>query len=98
MEVIQMNYTKATDILPQHLLEEVQSYIDGTLLYIPKTGNKVKWGTHSGTREMLQERNKGILTCYQQGASICDLADMYHLCDDTIKKIVYGKCHRKEAM
>jgi len=86
-----MNYTKATDILPQHLLEEVQSYIDGILLYIPKTGNKVKWGTHSGTREMLRERNKEILCNYMQGMSISDLADEYHLCEDTIKKIVYGK-------
>lgn len=93
-----MNYTKATDILPQHLLEEIQSYIDGTLLYIPKTGNKVKWGTHSGTREMLQNRNKEILACYQQGASISDLADEYHLCEDTIKKIVYGKSQSKKAV
>lgn len=86
-----MNYTKATDILPQHLLEEVQSYIDGTLLYIPKTGSKVKWGTHSGTREMLRDRNDNILVSYKKGASIGELADEYHLCEDTIKKIVYGK-------
>lgn len=86
-----MNYTKATDILPQHLLEEVQSYIDGTLLYIPKTGNKVKWGTHSGTREMLSARNEEILESYEQGYSICELAEEYYLCEDTIKKIVYGK-------
>ncbi|AJW69194.1 hypothetical protein GMA19_01617 [Paenibacillus polymyxa E681] len=32
-----MNYLKATDLLPDDLLKEVQRYIQGELIYIPKS-------------------------------------------------------------
>ena len=32
-----MRYRKADQILPRELLEKVQEYVDGTMLYIPKT-------------------------------------------------------------
>lgn len=32
-----MSYQKADRILPRELLEQVQEYVDGALIYIPKT-------------------------------------------------------------
>ena len=40
-----MSYVKAEDVLPKHLVEEIQKYVDGKLLYIPRKGeNSFSWG------------------------------------------------------
>ena len=40
-----MSYQKPDRILPRELLEQVQEYVDGALIYIPKTaGHKKCWG------------------------------------------------------
>ena len=45
-----MSYTKAEDVLPRHLVEEIQKYVDGKLLYVPrKDENSLSWGEKSGT-------------------------------------------------
>lgn len=35
-----MKYINAAEILPEELLKEIQTYIDGGVLYIPKTSVK----------------------------------------------------------
>jgi hypothetical protein len=40
-----MSYKRAIYILPNDLLEQVQEYIDGEFIYIPrKSSNKKEWG------------------------------------------------------
>ena len=40
-----MRYRKATEILPEELVEAIQKYMDGGYVYIPrKEENKKKWG------------------------------------------------------
>ena len=39
-----MSYKKATQILPQELLSQVQEYIDGEFLYIPRLSAHKKTG------------------------------------------------------
>ena len=53
-----MRYIKAEEVLPFEVLELVQQYIDGELLYIPKckTGHNA-WGSLSGAKEYLLKRN-----------------------------------------
>lgn len=84
-----MKYINAAEILPEHLLKELQIYVDGEILYIPKTSSKKKWGAVNGSRIFYQERNKEIQKLFQSGASIDALADQYGLAYSTIKKIVY---------
>lgn len=86
-----MNYRKGSDVLPARLIEEIQEYVDGGLVYIPKKGNKAGWGHKSGARELLDRRNKEIAGCYEQGESIAELADQFQLSEDAIKKIIYRK-------
>ena len=87
-----MAYKKATEVLPAHLLEEVQSYINGELLYIPKPeAQKIGWGRLSGAREQISRRNEAMIAAYQGGKSVTEIAGMYYLSEDTIRKIVYGK-------
>ena len=53
-----MAYIKATAILPEKLLLEIQKYVQGETLYIPKT-EKVhkKWGSRSGTRKLIDRKS-----------------------------------------
>lgn len=55
-----MKYINAAEILPEKLLREIQTYIDGVVLYIPKISAKKEWGSASGSREFYLKRNKEI--------------------------------------
>ncbi|SOC18096.1 hypothetical protein SAMN05880501_11038 [Ureibacillus xyleni] len=88
-----MRYVNAHEVLPKELLEQIQQYVQGDLIYIPKPEKKrVQWGALTGERQRLQERNAHIKRLYQQGESLQTLAEDYHLSVETIKKIVYKKC------
>ena len=41
-----MDYIRAADILPQELIEQLQQYVDGAMLYIPKKAEEKKQGKH----------------------------------------------------
>ena len=85
-----MKYINAAEILPEQLLKEVQIYIDGRVLYIPKVSAKKEWGATSGARTFYQERNKEIQKLFKEGYSIDVLTEQYGLAYSTIKKIIYG--------
>lgn len=85
-----MKYINAADILPEKLLRQLQTYIDGDVLYIPKASKKMEWGTANGSRLFYQERNKEIQRLYKEGHSMEALAKKYNLAHSTIKKIIYG--------
>lgn len=84
-----MKYINAAEILPEKLLKELQTYIEGEVLYIPKTSTKKQWGSISGSRLFYLERNKEIQRLYKEGHSIDVLAKRYGLAYSTIKKIIY---------
>ena len=85
-----MGYRNGAEILPPHLLEEVQKYIEGGLIYVPKRGKKVGWGYLSGSRKYLDKRNHEICSLYYKGISIDDLSSRYHLSEETVRKIIYS--------
>lgn len=87
-----MKYQSAKQLLPETLLKEIQKYVEGDLIYIPvKDNSKKKWGSKSGLRNELQNRNNKIKLEFQKGISIDDLAEKYYLSVSTIKNIVYRK-------
>ncbi|GGP12616.1 CD3324 family protein [Oceanobacillus neutriphilus] len=87
-----MTYIKATTILPEKLISEIQKYVQGETIYIPKLKTShQKWGTCSGTRKWIDDRNAVIKKAFQNDRTIEQLADEYHLSVETIKKIVYSK-------
>ncbi len=81
-----MKYVNAAEILPKELLKEIQTYIDGDVLYIPKTSTKKEWGSVSGSREFYQKRNKEIQFLFENGYSIDALSKQYGLAHSTLKK------------
>ena len=86
-----MKYENAKDILPAKLLEEVQKYAEGKLIYIPKAEKPKGWGEASGYRDKLNKRNSMICSRYSAGQSIMEIAEEFYLSPETIKKLVYGK-------
>jgi Mor family transcriptional regulator len=87
-----MKYVKAESVLPQSLVREIQKYVQGETLYIPKPKSEYrKWGSRSGSRRIIDERNAGIKASFLNGKTIDELADEYYLSSETIKKIVYKK-------
>lgn len=85
-----MKYINAAEILPDQLLKELQRYIDGEVLYIPKASDKKEWGTANGSRLFYQKRNEEMKRLYKAGCSLDMLVERYHLAYSTIRKIVYG--------
>ncbi|MEH6941068.1 CD3324 family protein [Bacillus sp. JJ722] len=90
-----MAYVKANAILPEKLISEIQKYVHGEMIYIPKLeATHQKWGTRSGSRKQIDERNVSMKTAFKNGTSIDQLASEYHLSIETIKKIVYSKLEK----
>ena len=85
-----MKYENAKDILPASLLKEVQKYVEGKAIYIPKCEKTKGWGEASGYREKLNKRNSLICNRYSAGRSILEIAEEFYLSPETVKKIVYG--------
>jgi Mor family transcriptional regulator len=84
-----VGYFKANDILPNEIIEEVQKYIDGELVYIPRKENtRKKWGSKTGVKIILADRNRDIYQDYQSGMSFDALSEKYYLVPKSIKRII----------
>jgi Mor family transcriptional regulator len=84
-----VNYKNGRDVLPPSLLIELQKYIQGDLVYIPKpTDQRANWGEVSGTRKLLADRNAEICLYYSNGWTVADLEHKYHLSSESIRKII----------
>jgi Mor family transcriptional regulator len=84
-------YKNGKDVLPAGLLKELQKYIQGEIIYIPKEDNVRKaWGENNGTRKLIRERNMEIYRFYKNGSTIILLSESYNLSEDSIRKIVFN--------
>jgi hypothetical protein len=87
-----MRYVNADLVFPEELLIEIQKYVHGELVYVPKPKELYKkWGEDSGSRQQLVQRNSEIRHRFQAGESIDQLAACFFLSSCSIKKIVYAK-------
>ena len=91
-----MDYKNAAEILPADLLEELQKYTEGTMIYIPKSSRRNAWGLKSGIRAELDQRNTAILTDYKAGKPLKSIAKHYFMSEAAVKKIVYKKTYVKK--
>ena len=93
-----MSYKKATNLLPDELLREVQQYVDGELIYIPRLdANRRDWGQDTSTRGELAARNALIHADYLYGMSARELADKYFLTEKSIQRILRQMKRRSAA-
>lgn len=84
-----MSYIKAEDILPEEMIRQIQEYVDGVYMYIPrKPGNRHAWGQETGYKAELRARNDRIRNDYASGASVPVLSKRYHLSEKSIRRIL----------
>lgn len=89
-----MGYIKAEEILPPHIVELIQNYVDGESIYIPRKEQKrINWGSRTLIRQELKERNSLIFAEYKKGERSCELAARYFLSEKSIQRIVREMKH-----
>lgn len=74
-----MNYINANLVLPKELIKEIQKYVNGINLYIPKVPEVKK--TCSCYKLELYKRNQEIYGKFLQGETVSKLAAEYFLSD-----------------
>lgn len=84
-----MCYKNGKEILPEVLLKELQKYVQGEIIYIPKSEDRKPWGEMNGTRKAIKERNLEIYELYKSGKRIGEISQIYSLSEDSIRKIVF---------
>ncbi|WP_404456441.1 CD3324 family protein [Oceanobacillus kapialis] len=85
-----MQYKNGKEVLPPNLLKEMQKYIQGELIYIPKKkSQRAGWGEVNGSREIIAQRNEEILKLSKEGITLDELEQIYNLSTDSIRKIIY---------
>lgn len=84
-----MSYMRAEDILPKELLELVQQYVDGQMIYIPrKSESHRSWGTGTETKKYLTNRSRKIYQEYLSGITVKELAERYFLAEKSVQRII----------
>lgn len=84
-----MGYIRAEEILPLEMIEQIQQYVDGQNLYIPrKQGNRLEWGSRTCIRQETQERNESIRREHRAGTACLELAQRYFLSEKSIQRIL----------
>ena len=92
-----MKYKNATQHLPEALLRQVQQYVDGEYLYIPRVvGRRKAWGTRTKTRQELRSRNAAIYAEHLGGMSARELAEVYYLSVKSVQRILAQQKQERE--
>lgn len=93
-----MRYQRASEIMPEELVELIQNYIDGEYIYIPrKQENKKTWGEATGAREERKRRDRLIFRDYSAGICVRILAERYYLSEKSIQRIVLQEKKNKNS-
>ncbi len=73
-----MNYISAKDVLPMEIIKQIQYYVDGQIIYIPKSEPKKKGRkVDILAKRELSIRNTNIYMEYISGISIKQLSQKY---------------------
>lgn len=86
-----MSYINANMILPKELVNEIQKYVQGVNLYIPRILEKKKTEKNnmdSPYKYELYERNREIYQLFQSGSKVSELANMFFLSEKSIYRII----------
>ncbi len=87
-----MSYINAKDVLPKEMIKEIQKYVNGVNLYIPKVPEENS--NCSNYKLELYKRNQEIYNLSFQGEKVSKLAAEYYLSDKSIYRIL-GEMKKK---
>ncbi len=92
-----MRYARAQDILPADLVTQLQQYVDGAYLYIPrKQENRLAWGARTHSKRETAMRNAVIFQEAEAGKPVSELAKAYFLTEKTIRRILLEERREQE--
>lgn len=84
-----MGYVHALGILPEGLIKEIQEYVAGQVIYIPKIkSERCEWGEKTDTKVYFRERNTEIYNSYKNGTTVFELSEKYYLTPKSIQRII----------
>ncbi len=84
-----MGNVQALEVLPERLIEEIQQYVDGQVIYIPKIkSKKFRWGERTDSKVYFKERNLAIYNGYKNGITVFELSEKYFLTPKSIQRII----------
>ena len=86
-----MHYKNAGELLPEHLLREVQKYAGGGILYVPKPNARCGWGEKNGSAAKYAERNAQIRSLAESGTPHEVIAERFYLSVDSIRMIIKSR-------
>lgn len=92
-----MKYKNAGEILPQELVEEIQKYIQGGFLYIPKKDKQAHRAV-TDYRIELEKRDLRIYKMHLEGMKNEQLARNFSLAQSSIRRIIIAQRKRFEYM
>lgn len=93
-----MRYARARDILPAGLLQQLQEYVDGAYLYIPrKEEHKLAWGERTHSKSETAARNLAIFQEAEAGRDVVSLAKDYFLTEKTIRRILLEERRKRDT-
>ena len=85
-----MKYRNASELLPAQLLQALQQYVHGQILYVP-SANRKPWGEGTGAKELYAQRNAEIRDQYSSGTCMNELGQKFWISEDAVRKIIYSK-------
>ena len=91
-----MSYLRADEVLPKEILEAVQEYAAGRLLYVP-CKEKQGWGSGTSAKAFFSERNERIYDAYLNGVDTIELARRFSLSVKSVQRIVREMKIQKES-
>lgn len=92
-----MKYKNAREILPTELIEEIQRYVQGEFLYIPKEDKQTCRAVTEYKIE-LEKRNLRIYKMHLEGIRNWQLAQNFSLAESSIRRIIIAERKRFEFM
>jgi len=85
-----MKYRNASELLPAQLLQELQRYAHGQILYVP-SANRKPWGAGTGAKSLYARRNAEIRNQHSSGTGMHELGEKFWISEDAVRKIIYTK-------
>ena len=83
-----MKYENAKNIFPEDLLRQIRQYMPEGYVYISTQEGRKEWGSISGQRQELVERNALIYKEYRSGKSVEKISQERYLSKSSIYRIL----------
>lgn len=86
-----MKYRNAMDVFPEELIFEIRKYISNGLVYIPGTEERKEWGSITGLKKEMEQRNQVICDEFKKGKTVSRIAKEQYLSKSSIYRIIHNQ-------